>query len=539
MSSSSTPARRFASIAAALALVVTSVVAWGVAPAAAFVVPACGQATGEAMCLTMHNPTTVTLPTFWSEYLYVSWGEGPVVEFAAGDPTNNLSHTYLSSGDYTIKIWGNSLYAFSGEGWLGSTKLTGVTSWGDNRLANLDGAFSGTTQLATLPASLPSTVTSLYRAFEGSTNLTADISGWDTSNVTTMGRMFYGASTFNQDISGWNTSNVIDMSDMFRFATAFNQDVGAWNTGSVTDMSGMFEGAIAFNRALSSWNVSNVTDMSYMFASATAFNRSLGGWSVKSGASLRNALSDMGMSPTNYSASLQGWAAKSATGVALGEGPKYLSSAAAARATLVNRGWTIVDGGPFPPPSQARSVSGAPRNRSVLVSWLPPEVNGGFAISSYKVVASPGGSTCTWTRTIPVTPLACTVVGLTNGTSYTFTVKATNGNSRSSTSPKSAAVIAGVPTQARALTVSFPMARNAKVTWTSPQYIGSGSVIGYRLRWCAVGGLPCSAWVAVSATTRSATTGGRTKNQPYRFEIQARNASGWGLVGYKWFQQGK
>ena len=54
------------------------------------------------------------------------------------------------------------------------------------------------------------------------------------------------------------------------------------------------------------------------------------------------------------------------------------------------------------------------------VSFSAPATNGGAAISSYTVTASPGGRTATGSAS----PL--TVTGLTNGTSYTFTVTATN-----------------------------------------------------------------------------------------------------------------
>ena len=66
-------------------------------------------------------------------------------------------------------------------------------------------------------------------------------------------------------------------------------------------------------------------------------------------------------------------------------------------------------------------MTGTAGNASATINWTPPANNGGSAITSYIVTAS-NGQTCT----SGISQLICVFSGLTNGTSYTFTVKATN-----------------------------------------------------------------------------------------------------------------
>ena len=81
-------------------------------------------------------------------------------------------------------------------------------------------------------------------------------------------------------------------------------------------------------------------------------------------------------------------------------------------------------------PDSPSIVSVTPGNTQVTVAFTAPSYDGGSPILSYQVTSSPGGFTTTGSSS----PLL--VTGLTNGTSYTFTVIAINalGNSTPSTS---------------------------------------------------------------------------------------------------------
>ena len=84
-------------------------------------------------------------------------------------------------------------------------------------------------------------------------------------------------------------------------------------------------------------------------------------------------------------------------------------------------------------PDAPTNVVAAAGNGRATVSFIPPTNDGGEAITSYTVTSS-GGQTATGTGS----PIV--VTGLTNGTAYTFTVKATNSVGDSTASAPSNSV---------------------------------------------------------------------------------------------------
>src|SRR5262249_22747721 len=102
-----------------------------------------------------------------------------------------------------------------------------------------------------------------------------------------------------------------------------------------------------------------------------------------------------------------------------------------------------VPSGPAPPTAE-------PNDRSATTTWAAPDA-GGSTITGYRVESS-GGQSCEWTRG----PLSCVVYGLTNGTSYTFTVVATNGAGSSSTSKPSAPATPVAPPRPPSAVVAIP-----------------------------------------------------------------------------------
>ena len=71
-------------------------------------------------------------------------------------------------------------------------------------------------------------------------------------------------------------------------------------------------------------------------------------------------------------------------------------------------------------PSPPTAVAASPGVNKVNVSWQAPSFTGGQPITSYTATAAPGGKTCVIATT------SCVIDGLTPGTPYTVTVRATN-----------------------------------------------------------------------------------------------------------------
>jgi hypothetical protein len=167
-------------------------------------------------------------------------------------------------------------------------------------------------------------------------------------------------------------------------------------------------------------------------------------------------------------------------------------------------------------PTGARAVAG---NQQASVAWTAPSGNGS-PIASYTVTAAPGG----WSTSVDSSQTAAIVAGLTNGTSYTFTVTATNGVGSSPPSAASNAIVPaavpGAPTGVSAAAGN----QQATVMWAAP--LASGDPItGYT-----VTAVPGGKWVQVSGAQTTATLTGLTNGISYTFTVQATNSSGTGAA---------
>ena len=255
-------------------------------------------------------PYTLDLPIPVSATITsINWGDG-TPDTGAGI----VSHEYAATGTYNVVITATGVTTFNYNSGSGQGYLTACTSFGTVGLQDCTAMFINCSNLTSVPASLPITVTNTTQMFASCTLFnSANVSSWVTTNVTNMNSMFNSCPAFNRPLtynSGtgvWNTANVTNMSEMFGGATIFNQDITTWVTTNVTDMSGMFGSANAFNQDISGWNVTNVTLFNGMFSGANAFNQDISGWTLSTDSLKSINMGYMFSFNTGFNSPLNAW----------------------------------------------------------------------------------------------------------------------------------------------------------------------------------------------------------------------------------------
>lgn len=156
-------------------------------------------------------------------------------------------------------------------------------------------------------------------------------------------------------------------------------------------------------------------------------------------------------------------------------------------------------------------------NKSATISWSPPGYDGGYPIIKYWVRSSPGYQSCETPWQSNAT--SCTVTGLENGVTYTFTVQAYNNITygQAGVSP-SVTPCCDAPRPPSGVSATAANG-SATVTWNPSGSPAAGTDITYTVTASPNGG---------SCTTRANTCSfpGLANGSGYSFGVVASNSAG-------------
>lgn len=187
--------------------------------------------------------------------------------------------------------------------------------------------------------------------------------------------------------------------------------------------------------------------------------------------------------------------------------------------------WVAAGSMAFAPPTTA---PGAPTSVTATstgattanVSFTAPVSNGGAAITSYTATSSPGGITGSISQ---ATSGTIAMTGLTAGTSYTFTVTATNSAGTSSASSASNSITTvGVPSAPTSVVATATGKRSATVSFGAPSSNNGSAVTSYTAT-STPGGITKTLTQAIGGTFNF---DGLQPGTAYTFAVTATNAIG-------------
>lgn len=186
-------------------------------------------------------------------------------------------------------------------------------------------------------------------------------------------------------------------------------------------------------------------------------------------------------------------------------------------------------------PGSIGTLTAAPGDRQVTLTWAAPADNGGAAITNYEVMVAEQTAGI-WSAYKPVTRAAsaattATITGLTNARPHVFVVRAVNakggGPWKTLTSPTTPATAPGA---IRTLTATGGNGR-VTLTWAAPLSNGGSPITNYSIMYAdQTGGV----WSAYKPVTRPASTGtsatvtGLINDKPHLFVVRAETAAGVG-----------
>ncbi|MCI4324846.1 MAG: fibronectin type III domain-containing protein [Thermoplasmata archaeon] len=174
-------------------------------------------------------------------------------------------------------------------------------------------------------------------------------------------------------------------------------------------------------------------------------------------------------------------------------------------------------------PSAVSGLNAHGGNTTLNVSWTAATGPSGFPVTSYDVYTSSSASG-PWTSAGTTTTTSLSVSGLTDGTTYYTTVRATGGSGTGPSVSPVSGVPLGVPYPPGGVTTGATTTSTVALTWQAPSNTGGASITGYTVLYATSTTGP---WTSLSAGTgTSATVSSLSSGTTYYFEVEAANSVG-------------
>ena len=196
------------------------------------------------------------------------------------------------------------------------------------------------------------------------------------------------------------------------------------------------------------------------------------------------------------------------------------------------------------PPGAPGDLTATPGVGQVTLSWTAPTPPAGTAITKYQYRQNPDSDgNAVWTDWADITTsttdttISGSVTGLSDGTTYTFEVRAFHNNATSSdpsddvagAAARAETVTPGAPNAPATLAASADADQQITLTWTAGLDITNVIVTGFEYRQRASGDAKWGGWNEITGSGATTTTYSVTSLEigtAYEFQVRAVSASG-------------
>ena len=179
-------------------------------------------------------------------------------------------------------------------------------------------------------------------------------------------------------------------------------------------------------------------------------------------------------------------------------------------------------------PTAPTNVAGTAGNGLVNLTWTRAVGCGCPAPTSQEIVVSSGGTVVQTITGIGPAQTSRTINGLTNGTTYTFQVRAVNDVGPGPLSAPSAPLTPLGPPDAPGTPTGTRGNAQVTLTWTAPANNGGFPITGYDVEYRVAGTGVAAGTVSFASAATTQTITGLTNGTAYRFRVRAVNSFGAG-----------